>query len=177
MSDEWYVLVVYTTTTDCRLLLVYCARVLRNQEKKCTTKGTIRPRLRAPSFKVICIVAMVLRNHKALWKLRWSADRWGGKMHYQRYEKNCPSQRIPNPLTEVANARWQYEEQGTVLGSLFWGGRYYRYLLRYLYLPQTLYAVTGLSAFYNREWPSILLYIYIIYYIPIIICIHIIIGI
>ena len=79
-SDAWYVLVVYTTTFLFFLLRTCSAHVSLNEEKKCTTKGTIRPRLRAPSFKVICIVAMVLRNllcchahKKALWKLR-SAD-------------------------------------------------------------------------------------------------------
>ena len=45
---------------------VFCACLF----KKCTVEGTIKPRLRAPSFKVICLADIVLRNHNALWKLR-----------------------------------------------------------------------------------------------------------
>ena len=129
---------------------------------KCTVEVTLQP------IDVICnrcygnhLVAMVTG---------------GNQMHCGRYDKNCLTFQIPILLSGEL-ARWQAEVTGLVLGSFFLGGRYYRYLLRYLYFKQTLYAVTGPSAFYNREWPSLLLSILLYYTIPTILCIHSIVGI
>ena len=60
-------LLLYIPLLQCRCSTVVCYWSTAHMFcaclfKKCTVEGTIRPRLRAPSFKVIAIVAMVLRN-------------------------------------------------------------------------------------------------------------------
>ena len=115
--------VVLSSVID--LLRTCSAHVSLNEEIKCTTKGTIRPRLRAPISRSLVWLPWYCA---ILWGIL--ARCYGNQMHCQRYElcvgkctvkgttKNCLTFQIPILLSGEL-ARWQAEVTGLVLGSFF----------------------------------------------------------